>query len=128
MVSPYEGATGHYENMINPSFKSMGLGCFKDKNGMYCIAQEFDYDRDTNTSKSDLSGEYTQLVEVNKSYLSSPTIKGANSVKQNSTEQYSFEVTGSFYSSSTEHTTIGKYPITHSVQWESSTMGYRGSQ
>ncbi|MCD8117622.1 MAG: CAP domain-containing protein [Oscillospiraceae bacterium] len=69
-VAGTEGAvTGHYTNMINPSYNSIGMGTFTASNGGTRTAMEFGYAAGDGASTG-VSGSTTVSIEVTASGLS----------------------------------------------------------
>ena len=83
------GMTGHYENIIRPRNTLVGIAGFKS-DGYEYSAMEFGVSSGSNdTTKHDVAGTVTQLVEVNVNFLvSSASIKGASTVKAGSSTKY----------------------------------------
>ncbi|MCR4717714.1 MAG: leucine-rich repeat protein [Lachnospiraceae bacterium] len=79
LVNNTGGETGHYEQMINPANKYIGLGCFYSRAGVsypYSICGEFNRYSNNQTaisSTANVSGEVIQLIEVPLSEVSVKT-------------------------------------------------------
>jgi hypothetical protein len=89
-VNNENGVTGHYTAMIDPSNRYIGLGSFTQTNGYWtATAGEFSRVTDLNETKSNLSGTYIQLMEVQKSAVSTPVIFGTKTLNPGGSSQLS---------------------------------------
>ena len=52
VMESWTNSSGHYENMVKSSYKSVGIGCFEMSNGMLCWVQLFSGCNSSGTSKS----------------------------------------------------------------------------
>lgn len=64
LINKTGGQTGHYLAIINPEYKSVGMGCYK-MNGKYWygVAQEFSYDAPLSESQDKSSGSTKVAIE-----------------------------------------------------------------
>ena len=90
------GVTGHYTNMINPSFTHVGVAaCHMSEapNGWICIAMQLGgksawYDGEVDETKISGTGSITNTLPVNASCVQSMTLDGSSTVKKGGTADY----------------------------------------
>lgn len=73
--NPY-AVTGHYEAMINPSLKFIGIGCFTSKADAWsCVAGAYSSAGNLSSAPQGLYGTHTQVMEVpaNRVVMSGPS-------------------------------------------------------
>lgn len=74
--------TGHYESLIDPKHKYVGLGCFvRTSGGWYAIAGEFSFQDDLDETKSSLSGKKMQTMEVMSSSVGAAKVQAPSTIK-----------------------------------------------
>ncbi|MEZ3422548.1 MAG: CAP domain-containing protein [Lachnospiraceae bacterium] len=77
--------TGHYESLINPKYKYIGTGSFiRTSGGWYGISAELSTEEGLDESKSDLSGEKIQIIEVQKNHIGKTKIQVPAKIKAGS--------------------------------------------
>ena len=60
-----DAVTGHYESMIDPDVSSIGVGAFTSKSDNWtCVAGEYSYEDDEDSSCYGVYGNEEQLMEV----------------------------------------------------------------
>ncbi|MBO4862881.1 MAG: Ig-like domain-containing protein [Eubacterium sp.] len=73
---------GHYQLMINPKIKCVGLGMFNNPKGYYknYIAGEFAHSQGANDMQASFgyNGSYIQIVELSKEFITGITISGTS--------------------------------------------------
>lgn len=52
VMEGWTGSSGHYKNMVNDDYNSVGIGCFETSNGVLCWVQYFSSDSGTKITKS----------------------------------------------------------------------------
>lgn len=83
------GVTGHYKSLINPYFNYIGLGAFQPAAGGWCaVAAEFSFGSGLDETKSSQMGTVIQAIEIKKSAISAPKIKGVSSMSIGSNKQF----------------------------------------
>lgn len=122
-INDTQGAvTGHYTILINPDIKYVGLGAFQlASGGWIAVSGEFlgDVGRTLDSTKSDLNGACTQLMEVSGANVSSLTVSGVQTM--NGGEEKVFSVSGEMnMEDAWGNPTVFSAPITSGLTWTSS--------
>lgn len=81
------GMTGHYEMMIDPDYRFVGVGTFLTEQGKWknTTAAEFSHKTGLKQTKRNAVADCVQTVEVEKNSLSAPVLKGVKKVKSGKT-------------------------------------------
>ena len=80
--------TGHYENLINPEYKYVGLGSFKANNRGPCVCAEFTHQTGLDEGRSGIAGNCIQMIEVPESDVSL-AVSGTSPLKEGSSAVFS---------------------------------------
>ncbi len=83
VMDSWTNSSGHYANMVNELYNSVGIGCFKTSNGVYCWVQFFSSDDADVISQSgsaktshNITAEYSNLsLSLSPSSVSLPFAK-----------------------------------------------------
>ncbi len=86
VVSAWFNSGGHYNNIINSKFKSVGIGCFIANDGTYYWCQVFDAGTPRTVSKSGTVSKTKKVNAVSENLKLSSTV-GTNNFNDNSTSK-----------------------------------------
>ncbi|MCM1105831.1 MAG: CAP domain-containing protein [Blautia sp.] len=89
--------TGHYEALINPNLKYVGMGSFiRTSGGWYGVSAEFSFKDELDESQSDLKGSVIQTIEVNAKNVGKVRLNAPSSVKKGKSQNLTVLRTISF--------------------------------
>lgn len=91
--------TGHYESLIRPELRAVGLGAFRlTSGGWYAVAQEFSFEDTLDAYKNPGKGNCVQYMEVQGSNVSALKFSGSQAtfIREGNTHQLSLRVTAKY--------------------------------
>ena len=113
-----DAVTGHYESMIDPDVSSIGVGAFASKSDNWtCVAGEYSYEDDEDSSCYGVYGNEEQLMEVPASSLHL-SVSGPSSLNVNETKNYHLNSYVSLKNTWGEF--VDTPLVSNGVKWESS--------
>lgn len=101
--------TGHYTSIINPGYRSVGVGAFRlSSGGWYAVAQQFSYKDTLDAYKNPSQGKCVQNIEVQGSKVTGVKFGGdmAAYLREGATYQIPVDVTvryNDYYGTAKEH-------------------------
>jgi uncharacterized protein YkwD len=100
VMDSWTNSSGHYANMVNTSYKSVGIGCFKSSNGVMCWTQYFTSETPTAVSKSGTATATHSVtaLESNLTLTDSTGSFSASSCSKGTTFNYTIQNTNAEWS------------------------------